>query len=167
MSRYQLIKEACCEVVRRGNAAFNLNLPPVTVSMDLRGRCAGLASMRKGKFYVRLNIDMIRDDAKLQHILEQTIPHEMAHIFCYHKPLLGKSHNSGWKYVCQVLGGNGARCHTQAVIYARGATYAYTTQTGAVVHLSEQRHRKIQAGSTYVFRRGGKVNKGCEYKVVA
>jgi predicted SprT family Zn-dependent metalloprotease len=43
-------------------------------------------------------------------MLEDTVPHEIAHFVCQVKGL-GKNHDEGWRKVCRELGGNGITCY--------------------------------------------------------
>lgn len=69
---------------------------------------AGLASMDRetGKVTVFLNAKAIEEDEA--RVMDDVIPHEIAHIVCMIKPYLGFGHDDGWQEVCKRLGGTGA-----------------------------------------------------------
>lgn len=160
----------CQAVVLRARELYNLDLSVVQISFNLRGRAAGRAEARgflgSRSYTVKFNADMLTREAA-DHILQDTIPHEYAHIICFMKPELGRNHDSGWRRVCESLGGSGARCHQEAVVYGRGRTYEYITDRGHPVRLSERRHRYIQTGGVLRYRQGmGMVSRAQSYSIV-
>lgn len=56
---------------------------------------------------VRINKSAVEQN--LERVLEDVIPHEIAHIVCAFRPQHGHSHNhdAGWQAVCKRLGGSG------------------------------------------------------------
>lgn len=133
------------------------------VRFDLRGRNAGQACRANGQYWIRFNTDMMQNEG-WDHLFNNTVPHELAHIICMNLQW-DKGHGGRWRSVCAALGGNAERCHSETVKYAKGRTYYYTTSTGKTVALSIIRHRKIQQGTTYFTRGGGKIDRTCEYRV--
>jgi SprT protein len=165
------IQERIRKVMSDAEARYGVDLSGVQVRFDLRGRAAGMAGYKgllfskHRDYFLRFNRDMIHNDG-FKHVLEDTVPHEIAHIVCYMRPELGSKHDSGWKRVCRSLGGNGERCHTEQVVYAKGNTYQYKTTHGRLVSVSETIHRNIQMGAIYgVKRGGGKLNQQCEWSL--
>lgn len=161
----QLILDKCNEVVAKARELYGLDLSKVQIRMDLRGRAAGVAMRRGGIYTVRFNRDMMTREA-FDHVLNNTVPHEFAHIVCFMNPSLGKNHDYGWARVCERLGGNGKRTHREEVVYGKGATYEYTTDSGHKVRCSQQIHAKIQRGVTYTYRGKGKVTQLCAHSIV-
>src|SRR5574337_453766 len=100
----QLILDKCNEVVAKARELYGLDLSKVQIRMDLRGRAAGVAMRRGGIYTVRFNRDMMTREA-FDHVLNNTVPHEFAHIVCFMNPSLGKNHDYGWARVCERLGG--------------------------------------------------------------
>ena len=150
---------------------FDVDLDETVVRFDLRGRVAGYATLTKregqhAQTSLRFNTDMMQNGG-LDVIINDTVPHEIAHLICMLRPELGNNHDRGWQTVCRMLGGNGKRTHNQPVVYAKGRTYLYTTTTGYQVALSEQRHRKVQTGSIYAVRDNGFLNAQCAYELYA
>lgn len=161
----QLILNKCNEVIAKARELYGLDLSRVQIRMDLKGRAAGLA-MRRGSVYsVRFNRDMMTREA-FDHVLNNTVPHEFAHIVCFMNPTLGRNHDHGWARVCEQLGGNAKRTHREEVVYGKGATYEYTTDRGHKVRCSQQIHAKIQRGVTYTYRNKGKVTQLCAHSIV-
>jgi len=153
--RIEQVRKRCTEVIANIKTLYGIDCSNVQIRFDLRGRVAGMAGCRFNFFggstfdhFVRFNVDMIANDS-YDHIINDTVPHEFAHIVCYMNPLLGRNHDAGWKKVCMALGGSGERCHSEKVSYAKGKTFQYLTTVGRLVTVSENRHRKIQSGVTY------------------
>jgi predicted SprT family Zn-dependent metalloprotease len=167
----QQVIDKCKQVVERAKELYGLDLSQVKVSFDLRGTAAGRAggkgySMPGHAYYVKFNRDMLTREA-FEHVLNDTVPHEYAHVVCYMNPALGHRHNTGWAKICRELGGTGARVHREEVVYGKGTTYEYVTDRGHAVRLSDKFHKAIQAGQSVRYRRGlGTVTKACAYSIV-
>jgi len=138
----------CHETIELANSTFEIVLPPIPILFNLSGRMAGYAIMDNWQPSLKFNCTLV-DGAGFQHIHDNTVPHEIAHIVCMLYPAYGKNHDTGWKNVCLALGGNGKRIHYEEVIYGGGPTYLYTTTTGDKVRVSHKRHKNILAGACY------------------
>jgi predicted SprT family Zn-dependent metalloprotease len=164
--RFDQVLARCKEIIDLANRMFNLNMTPV-ISFNLRGATAGTAQWRtlNGKIVetkIRFNRDMIMGDG-FNHIFNDTIPHEIAHLVCGYLPNLGNGHDRGWQNVCTRLGGKAQRCHTEAVSYAHGS-FVYVATCGTRVTVSKIIHNKIQRGQGRSLRTtGGKVNMYCAW----
>lgn len=166
LSPKQQIIERFNAITKQASTLFSLDLSNVGLHFDLKGRAAGMACRRGSQYYVRINTDMLKREA-FDHLINDTIPHEVAHIVCFMKPSLGNNHDYGWASVCRKLGGSGTRCHSEEVVYGKGVTYEYTTTTGHTVRISERIHKNIMRGSSYTYRGGkGKINATCAHAVV-
>ena len=166
MSQHQLVLEKCKRVLETASTLYNLDLSKVGIRFDLRGRAAGMACRRGTTYYIRFNHDMLGREA-FDHLINDTVPHEIAHIVCFMNPCLGSNHNYGWEQVCRSLGGTGNRCHREEIVFARGKTFEYTTTHGNKIRISEQRHRRIQQGQVLWYRNNlGSINKECAYSIV-
>lgn len=164
MERMQAVRAKVNELIGQANEQFGIELPPIDVRFDLRGRAAGMAGRKGNVYFMRFNRDMLTNSG-WDHLINDTVPHELAHIVCFFKPSLGRNHDAGWKSVCRRLGGTGERCHSEEVVYAKGRTYRYKTTQGHVISVSERIHKKIQLGHTYTVRRKGGLNRECEYEL--
>jgi len=165
------IKARCGEMVEKIKTLYGMDLSQVRISFDLRGRSAGKAGGRGyrlpgSSYYVKFNRDMLTREA-FEHVINDTVPHEYAHVVCYMGPSKGKNHDYGWARVCRALGGSGARTHSEEVVYGKGLTYEYTTDRGHKVRLSEKRHRYVQGGGRLSYKRGlGAVSNLCAHSIV-
>lgn len=168
VERIALVRKHTEQVLKAAGERYGLDMSKVAIRFDLRGRAAGMAGCKRdwhgntSDHYLRFNVDMINGNG-FNHVLTETVPHEVAHIVCYMNPKLGDDHNAGWRNVCIALGGSGDRCHGEEVVYAKGNTYTYITTAGVKVNVSQQRHKKIQAGHCYRFRTGGMINQFCKW----
>lgn len=131
----------------------------VGIRLDIRGyRCAGQACRRGFQFYLRFHPDAI-----LKHwdeMVNETIPHEVAHTVCQMNPTLGKNHNAGWQRVCRALGGDASRTHTlEFGEKPQRQECWYQTETGHLVDIGPIRHAKVQKGATYRVRGQGKIER--------
>jgi len=172
MTPQQQVIAKCNEMVAKCMTLYGLDMRGVSISFDLRGRSAGRASAQgyMGAIYnptIKFNRDMLTREA-FDHVLNNTVPHEFAHMVCFMKPELGSNHNSGWARVCEQLGGNGKRFHSEEVVYGVGKTYEYTTSTGCKVRLSERRHKYVQQGGGLSYNKGatGRLDKNSPYSIV-
>lgn len=147
---------------------FNIVVPAINVFFNLKGSAAGQAIRYHGMYSIRINSELTESDSSFDHIYNDTIAHELAHIICYAYPTLGYKHNKGWQRVCLVLGGNGKRGHSEKVVFARGNTYAYLSTGGTEVRVSNIIHKKIQNGKTYVCKDNsrGLLDSTCTYTIV-
>lgn len=141
----------------------------IDVRFDLKGACAGQAGYTTSKgnreYFLRFNIDMIKDD-RFNEILENTVPHELAHVIGFITGAF-KNHDKNWKRVCKVLGGTGETYHrlewTPAKVTKK---FVYETTCGSKVTVGVNRHNKIQNGKTYVLSKtGGKLLKNCYQEI--
>lgn len=167
--RMQLVRNRVQELIQRANNLYGITLPYVEVKFDLRGGCAGQA-IATGNVYnrtytMRFNADMMQNSS-WDHLYNDTIPHELAHIICFTRGNNG-GHGAEWKRICSALGGSATRCHNEEVVYARGRTYEYTTSTGNTMRISEMRHHKVQTGNYWLTSPNkGKIDHTCMFTIV-
>jgi len=161
------VRAKCNETFAKAKTLWpDMNFDNVGIRFDLKGRAAGMACRRDSTYFMRFNAEMMTRDA-FDHVLNNTVQHETAHIVCMMNPKLGRNHDAGWTRVCRLLGGNGERCHSEEVVYGKGNTYEYTTDRGHRVRVSGAIHQKIQRGVVYTWRQGkGKVDKESAYNLV-
>ena len=164
--RIQQVRAKVAELITKYEAGHpGQKVPQIDIRFDLRGRVAGQAGRRGWNYFMRFNTDMMQNEG-WDHLINDTVPHELAHIICFAN---GSDYKHGWAWrrTCQWLGGSGERCHKETVTYAKGNTYVYTTSTGHTVHLSAVRHRKVQGGTVYRFRDGkGTINFASAYSLL-
>lgn len=168
MNPKEQIQNKCKEVFAQAVALYpHLNFDNVRIRFDLKGRCVGFARRQGFVYSIQFNADMLTREA-FDHVLNDTVSHEIAHIVCFMDPKLGRNHDTGWASVCRKLGGSGKRCHNEEVVYGKGNTYEYTSSTGFKIRVSQTIHRKVQNGASFVCRgrNNGTVHRNCEYAIV-
>lgn len=71
--------------------------------------CAGVLRGNRDKPLVLVRLNKLAIEQNLSVMLDDVIPHEIAHIVCDFRPQHGHSHNhdEGWAEVCRRLGGTG------------------------------------------------------------
>lgn len=147
----------------------HLKFDKVRISFDLRGRSAGQACARGGferQYMIKFNRDMLGREA-FDHVINNTVPHEIAHIVCFMDRSLGKNHDAGWANVCKRLGGNGVRYHQEEVVRGKGYTYEYVSDRGHKVRFGDKHHRYLQGGSVLTLNGGkGTITKDSQYSIV-
>ena len=162
----QQIIDKCKEVYETATRLYGVDMSHVSIHFDLKGRCAGMACRRGTQYYMRFNRDMLTREA-FEHVINDTVPHEIAHIVCFMKPQYGRNHDAGWARVCRALGGTGATRHKEDVVYGKGTTYEYITDRGHKVRMSDKHHAVVQAGRKLSYKKGlGTVTKECQYSIV-
>lgn len=175
-TKIQAVKEQVAKCIKLAEAKFNITLPQIDIRFDLRGKSAGQAGCTTNRLtgqtynmYLRFNREHMQLGGKTwEHILNDTVPHEVAHTVCQAFPKLGRNHDRGWAMVCKALGGNGLRCYSQEdapEAVAKARPYAYTTSTGHVVAVSPTIHSKIQKGAAYLYRGKGRISNQQSYTV--
>lgn len=153
-------------LVVKAQAQWNIKLPDITVKFDLRGPTAGYACVSyDGKYSLRFNVDMMLKEA-WKHLIEDTVPHELAHLIGYHMNY-GLNHGTAWKAICIALGGSGNRCHNEKFTFAKGSTFEYVTSAGKQVIISQIRHARIQSGKKYCWTDGSFIDRDSHFKKVA
>lgn len=164
--RAQQIKSKVAQLIATYEAAHpGQKVPDCEIRFDLRGRAAGQAGRRGWNYFMRFNRDMMMNQS-WDNLLNDTVPHELAHVICFANGS-DRGHGLFWKRTCRELGGTGERCHSEAVTYAKGRTYVYTTSTGRTINMSETKHRKIQQGASYTGRNGlGRIDRTCSYSLL-
>ena len=156
------ILDKCIELVRRGNELFGTNviLYRHNITMSLSGTSAGCASTKNGIYSLRFNPNAYYADQN--HFMNNTIPHEVAHLIVYELIRQGRSRDRGhgrdFKRVCRALGGSGERCHTLSLTPARvHRKFSYITDSGRRVELGKVVHEKVQKGQGRRFKDTGEV----------
>jgi predicted SprT family Zn-dependent metalloprotease len=143
MTRKQQVIDKFNDLVAVSNDKFSMVLPSIKLRFDLKGCSAGQAVVKNGEYSVRFNMDMINGSG-FEHILNDTVAHELAHIVAHIKKY-GFKHDKYWRMFCISLGGSGDRCHTETVTPARKIQkYLYDTECGNTIIISKIRHNRIQ-----------------------
>lgn len=143
------------ERAREITGASARRLPVPELRFDLRGRAAGQAVFSRASrvCHVRINADLLV--AHPQAMLDETVPHEIAHVVVYR--LYGtraRPHGQEWKRLMAAFGVDASPCHSlPAEPSRRLKQYRYVCGCDTPVWLTSIRHRRAQAGTDYLCRR--------------
>ena len=135
----------------------NLNIDDVKVEFNLRGRQAAQARRLDGKCRLRINMEAFA--MREQEMLDESIPHEVAHLVCF---VLGidDGHGPAWKKICIELGGTGKQYHDMILTPARKSKrFLYRNTHGQEVAFKIGRHINLQKGkvAAYTVKRNGAI----------
>ena len=139
------------ELRDEANRLWGIDVRP-EVSFDLRGQAAGQANYHANR--LRFNLELLRKYGN--DFVEQTVPHEFAHLVSYRK--FGrriKPHGIEWKSVMIELGASPSRTHRFESSPARRLKrFQYQCNCeGSSYELTSVRHNRIQRGHTYICRK--------------
>lgn len=157
MDRFAAISARTREVLAKAEALYGVKINP-SIAFNLRGRVAGWAGCKfcmitrqATQFSLRFNSELIQGK-HFDDMMNNTVPHEVAHLVCYARPDLGRKHDAGWQRVCLALGGDGRRCHDYDVVVK--GRWDYLTDRGNKVSVTKKYHAYVQAGGTLTFKKG-------------
>lgn len=102
---------------------LSLSIPEIQINFDLKGRTAGQAFTTSGK--IRYNLTALTVEGGWDHLLNQTVPHEVAHMVQYNCSRFPTSrqvntpHGAYWQSVMRKFGVRPDRCHDLPLPAAR------------------------------------------------
>jgi predicted SprT family Zn-dependent metalloprotease len=115
------------------------------------GRAAGKASISPDR---KLSLTFSKEcaDNNLEEMLNDTVPHEVAHLVVYHnkynvglygwRKIMG--HGPEWRLICLALGGTAQRCHNMEVTKARRVTrFVYNLPDGSTAKITKKYHNAV------------------------
>lgn len=153
MATQAQIKQRCKEVVELAEELYGFSIAynNIDIAFKSKGRAAaqawwkGYAFQERSEWSYGLKFSTESASLDSNEMLNDTVPHEVAHLVCAWNPALGKNHDIGWKRVCIALGGTGARTHSQTLTKARyKSQYVYRTDSGEEVTVGPKIHKGIQ-----------------------
>ena len=152
------IRDKIKQVVEMAERKYGFPIPydRMTIEWKNKGNAAAAAWMQYGRYGLKISMESATLD--MDEMLNDTIPHEVAHLVCFHNRSLGKNHNNGWKSVCRGLGGTGARTHSQVLTKAKyRSQYLYRTDSGAECKVGPKIHKACRLGGTRRLKRTNEV----------
>ena len=175
----KLVEAKALKVIRKAMDLYGVpELEFAVIRFDIRGRrSAGQAYHKYGNYGLRFHPKACSDH--LEDTLNNTVPHEIAHLVTYADRSLGRNHNYGWKRICAALGGDSMRCHSldlghrpnkeqRKIAWEARRPYVYTDSKGVARRVTKQCHIKIQSrGAEYKWRSNkGIVNCTSDWSVI-
>ena len=143
------------ECLKRAFEMYDIKLSPncVTIKYNLKGKCAGQAC-KDGMVEYRLRFNREAIENHWDGMVQNTIPHEVAHLVAWMRPeLKANGHNTVWKRICIQLGGTGARTHSYKLTPAhnkgRGRRVHVYNVNGQEYKVGVIVHNRIQRGRRY------------------
>jgi SprT protein len=144
---------------------YDITVKRPEIVYDLKGTTAGRARGYRDEngnkqYAIRVNNDLLYGTHK-DEMLQQTIPHEAAHIFVYQAWPGSKGHGREWQAVMHQLGLEPTRCHQYETTKARNRErmprpYIYVCACDGVEHkMTQITHNRMLDGTKYTCRRCG------------
>lgn len=122
-------------------------------SYDLKGRTAGeaIARYKAQEFRIRLNNDALLDSTMREHMLAQTLPHEVAHSVVQQLWPTEPGHGYKWAQVMHLFGVPPLRTHNLPLKKARKTRRFIHVCYGCGQNwnMGLNAHRKLQANPNY------------------
>lgn len=146
---------------------LGIKLPKISVDFDLHdSETMGYAC--DTTITLNLNHKCHKDNNQL---LNDTIPHEVAHVVCNIYPQFGCDHDEGWKNVCKLFGimGNATivEINDRGTHGSRKKGFVYTNTLGKQVAVSKKMHLRIQdqvnRSASFVCLGGGEITHKCPF----
>lgn len=172
MTRYELQKKlhvtqdkknkidtAVLDCIYMADQLFGKGVTAPEVRYDLIGRSAGQAvydQFGKSPYVIRVNPVLLNENES--YIVNQTVPHEMAHVVVYQfylaRGIQVKGHGNEWKRVMRYFGLEPDRCHSLDTTTIRairgGVEYHFNCGcVGKVYKLSKHKYNKYVSGISY------------------
>jgi SprT protein len=147
-----LIKKESAKIFDKYNQIFpnhTLNMKDFEFNFKIKGRVAGKANYSGRK--LSFNLILARDN--LVTFLNDTVPHEVAHLFQTKMYPDSKPHGQEWRMVMNVGGYEAKRCHnynTMAIRKAQKNREIFEYNCKCRVHkLSKIKHNRFLRGESY------------------
>ena len=120
----------------------------INYKWDLRGKCAGQAISKDGKYTIRFNLDIASNH--FDDYLVTTVPHELAHLILDSLYPWAPSHGQHWKLCMEILGAPANRTHNYSFTPAR-VVKQYPYMCSCQIHsVSSITHNRVQSGQSRV-----------------
>lgn len=129
---------------------------PPEIKYDLKGHTAGMASAD----YIRVNAQILINPEFTEDMINNTIPHEIAHVVVRQTWPSAKGHGNEWKRMMYYLGLPAERCHSYDTVAARkreraARPHVYYCKCDRPHMVTNILHRRIQQGRQYTCRTCG------------
>jgi len=140
------------DIIEKFNNHFSdhkIPLEKITILFNLKGCVAGIAYGLSNPKKLRYNLQLATEN--LNDFLENTIPHEITHLYQRKIYPNSKPHGKEFKFIGQSLGYNLSRCHSYDVSTVKRKTikYLYVCDCGLNHWVTKRKHEKMQAQIYY------------------
>lgn len=151
MTTEQQIAALVEKFIQVAEGHYGIRLPRPSIKFNLTGKTAG--TYRGGRYnQLRFNLTALQVEGGRKHLLEHTVPHEVAHLVQYQNPnwpkdrVANKPHGVYWENVMRLFGVPANRCHSLPLPNARRRTikrFIYSgCGCGREFKLTTQKHNK-------------------------
>lgn len=159
---YQQFIAKVHEVMQKANEMYNINVN-LEVKVNVRGsRIAGVAERKWGTYRVRLNPLFCQQHP--QDMLEDTIPHEVAHIVCFALKCCD-GHGPNWKRIAKSLGCSGERTHSLSVLDPNKTCYFAVFPNGEKIDIGVNRYNRIMTKNAKFRCKHGQINRDTKFEI--
>jgi SprT protein len=139
------MQKAIKRTIKLAEELYSIDLSELEVRIDVKGLVGGWAvpPQKEGDNYA-LRFSIEGCEKHPQYMIDDIIPHEVAHIVCFLLYPSASAHGQEWKRICIALGGTAQRCHDLPLTAVRRArTFLYDIE-GIAEELTIIRHNKLQ-----------------------
>lgn len=149
------------EVMQKANELYNLNIK-LDVKVKVRGsRIAGVAERKYGTYRIRLNPLFCQQHP--EDMLNDTIPHEVAHIVCFALNC-DDGHGKKWKEIAKSLGCSGERTHSLKIVDPNKTCYFAVFSNGEKIDIGATRYNRVMKGAKFRCKHG-QINKETKFEI--
>lgn len=109
--KLSMAKQVYKDIMEKCQLRYKID--PIAVKWDGRGatRLGYCKYLRNGNvLFIRFNMEYLYDDKSFLEMVNNTIPHEIAHAVVISKKIRETAHGPEWRRVCIELGGTGKAC---------------------------------------------------------
>lgn len=144
----QAIREQVDFYVRKAEQEFGIRIARPEIDFSLKGRTAGTARASVTP-KLRFNLTALQVEGGWSHLINNTVPHEVAHLVQYLHPSWPKDrrsntpHGAYWRLVMSKFGVKADRCHSLPLPKARQTKTAVAYCACGQIELGVIRARKI------------------------
>jgi SprT protein len=143
------------DLLARALSQRGLPARQLEIRFDLKGQAAGQARFGpSGPWVIRYNPVLLRENG--DSFIAATVPHEVAHLIAFlcHGPRI-RPHGPEWRAIMEQFGAPPERCHRYDLSrIPQRVRRVFIYHCGCSEHqLTGIRHRRVQAGQTYLCRR--------------
>jgi SprT protein len=124
---------------------LNIPVDNLKVEFGLSNSIAGTAYTHSRR--IKYNITLAKENQS--DFINETIPHEVAHILANRYYQSNCGHKAGWKRVMLLLGKTPSRCHSYDVSNVGRKKIKYNCPCGESFYVGINLHGKIQNGSNH------------------
>lgn len=137
------------EWIQFANRKLNKTIPPPKVEFKVRGTTAGWANSTE--WHINYNLGLAKDN--FIDFMDQTVPHEVAHLVADYYFCKKCKHGKEWKQIMKLFGKTPTRCHNYEVSHHRvRRTFRHIYKCGCDSNcvVGTKHHNIIQAGESRI-----------------